>query len=66
VALKAYNFMKAQAAGQEEIKEATEAEQAKLVAKVGKIVNSLTAAKKAAPAKGGFRSFMKTAKTELS
>ena len=35
------------------------------MAKIGKIVDSLTAAKKAAPAKGGFRSFMKTAKTEL-
>ena len=37
---------------------------ANLVKKVGIIVDSLTA-KKAAPKAGGFRSFMKTAKTEL-
>ena len=40
-------------------------EDAKLAAKVSKIVGSLAAAKKAAPSKGGFRSFMKTAKSEL-
>ena len=38
--------------------------QANIVKKVGTIVDSLTA-RKAAPKAGGFRSFMKTAKTEL-
>lgn len=38
--------------------------QANLVKKVGTIIDSLTV-KKAAPRAGGFKSFMKTAKTEL-
>lgn len=36
-----------------------------MVIKVDKIVDSLTTARKPAAKKGGFRSFMKTAKTEL-
>ena len=55
-----------QANSQEEAKEEdSEAEQAKLEVYVGKIVSGLNVAKKAGPAKGGFRSFMQTAKTEL-
>lgn len=52
------------AASGEESKDATEDQKTKIAAKVGKIVDSLTV-KKAAPRAGGFRSFMKTAKTEL-
>ena len=47
------------------MKEESEAEQVKLAEHVGKIVATLNVAKKAGPAKGGFRSFMQTAKTEL-
>ena len=68
MAIKAYNVAHQQslAAAEEESKQAVMSDdcQAKLVIKVGKIVDSLTV-KKAAPKAGGFRSFMKTAKTEL-
>lgn len=71
IAIKAYNYTEAQAKAsqptEEENKQAgtAEEEQAKLVIKVDKIVDSLTTARKPAAKKGGFRSFMKTAKTEL-
>jgi len=42
----------------------SEACEAKLVTSIAKIIDSLTA-RKAAPKAGGFRSFMKTAKSDL-
>ena len=69
-AIKAYNFALISAQQQqdqeEESKQAaiSDETQANLVKKVGTIIDSLTV-KKAAPKAGGFRSFMKTAKTEL-
>ena len=46
--------------------QASDAEQAKLQAKVGKIIDSLTVRKAAAKKGGGFRNFMKTAKNDLN
>ena len=69
IAVKAYNYTRAHQMAAEENKdssELSEEEQQKIVIKVGKAIDSLSAKKKAAPRAGGMRAFMKTAKNDLS
>ena len=65
IGIKAYHY-KAASAEESKVNGTPEEVQAKLELKVSKIVASLSTARKPAVSKaGGFRSFMKTAKTDL-